>query len=51
MINDIKKDASERMQKSVAALGSQLSKIRTNVVRTQHYLTVFKCLTTVLTRH
>ena len=29
MINDIKKDASERMQKSVAALGSQLSKIRT----------------------
>ena len=29
MINDIKKDSSERMQKSVAALGSQLSKIRT----------------------
>jgi len=29
VINDIKKDASERMQKSVAALGSQLSKIRT----------------------
>ncbi|CAH9052404.1 Ribosome-recycling factor [Pseudoalteromonas holothuriae] len=29
MINDIKKDAQERMQKSVAALGSQLSKIRT----------------------
>ena len=29
MINDIKKDASERMQKSVAALGSQLSKTRT----------------------
>ena len=29
MINDIQKDAQERMQKSVAALGSQLSKIRT----------------------
>ena len=29
MINDIKKDAAERMQKSVTALGSQLSKIRT----------------------
>ncbi len=29
MINDIKKDAESRMQKSVAALGSQLSKIRT----------------------
>ena len=29
MINDIKKDAQERMQKSVAALASQLSKIRT----------------------
>ncbi|GAP75852.1 MULTISPECIES: ribosome recycling factor [Pseudoalteromonas] len=29
MINDIKKSAQERMQKSVAALGSQLSKIRT----------------------
>jgi ribosome recycling factor len=29
VINDIQKDAQERMQKSVAALGSQLSKIRT----------------------
>ena len=29
MINDIKKDAEERMKKSVAALASQLSKIRT----------------------
>ncbi|MEO2266621.1 ribosome recycling factor [Pseudoalteromonas pernae] len=29
MINDIQKSAQERMQKSVAALGSQLSKIRT----------------------
>lgn len=29
MINDIQKDAQARMQKSVAALGSQLSKIRT----------------------
>jgi len=29
VINDIKKDAQERMQKSVAALASQLSKIRT----------------------
>tara|TARA_Y100000588_G_scaffold50819_1_gene47740 strand:+ start:10618 stop:11175 length:558 start_codon:yes stop_codon:yes gene_type:complete len=29
VINDIKKSAQERMQKSVAALGSQLSKIRT----------------------
>ncbi|MDN3377989.1 MULTISPECIES: ribosome recycling factor [unclassified Pseudoalteromonas] len=29
MINDIQKDAAERMQKSVTALGSQLSKIRT----------------------
>jgi len=29
VINDIKKDAAERMQKSVTALGSQLSKIRT----------------------
>ncbi len=29
MINDIQKDAQERMKKSVAALGSQLSKIRT----------------------
>ena len=29
MINDIQKDAQERMQKSVTALGSQLSKIRT----------------------
>ena len=29
MINDIRKDAEERMKKSVAALASQLSKIRT----------------------
>ena len=29
MINDIQKDAQARMQKSVTALGSQLSKIRT----------------------
>ncbi|MEI8606265.1 ribosome recycling factor [Pseudoalteromonas sp. B160] len=29
MINDIQKDAAERMQKSVTALSSQLSKIRT----------------------
>lgn len=29
MINDIKKDAQTRMEKSVGALGSQLSKIRT----------------------
>jgi len=29
VINDIQKDAQERMQKSVTALGSQLSKIRT----------------------
>lgn len=29
MINDIQKDAQARMQKSVAALGTQLSKIRT----------------------
>jgi ribosome recycling factor len=29
VINDIQKDAQERMKKSVAALGSQLSKIRT----------------------
>jgi len=29
VINDIQKDAAERMQKSVTALGSQLSKIRT----------------------
>ena len=51
MINDIQKDAAERMQKSVTALSSQLSKIRTGRAHPAILGWHYGCHTTAHQRH